>query len=116
VDQDIDGSEAALREIVKEQKAKDKYDRDRVEAFRLLEKQEGWKLYQSLLAYHLQTTSDKLLQPAGGFDGLVSTEYQKGAMYGLILARDLVRATVATDEEARKSQTADSAEQEIEDE
>lgn len=115
--QDIDDRRALeLQELLKEERAREKLDRERVDQFRLLEKHGGWLAYQALLSSKIQEASDMLLQPAQGLDGMVRTEFQKGAMYGLILARDLVRATVMADDEARKSNPADSAEQEIEDE
>jgi hypothetical protein len=56
---------------------------------------EGWRIYVELLELKLQSFSDELLLPAGSVDRMVGLEYVKGAMSGLVIARDLPSVTIA---------------------
>ena len=70
-------------------RAAEKIDRNRAEAFELFSKNESWKLYTELLNSKIQLFADAMLTPAGSVDGAVALEFVKGAMSGLIMARDL---------------------------
>jgi len=84
-----DGFQDMLDGLKVEARKANKEDRDRVEAFRDLFRLDAWKFYQSLLDSRIQVMSERLLQPAAGIEGVLTSEYLKGAMYGLMLARNL---------------------------
>lgn len=77
-----------LQELLSESRKAKKEDKEMAEALSAMMKTRGWAFYMQLLGAHIQSFSDVMLQPAGSLDGLVSGEYIKGAMYGLVLARD----------------------------
>lgn len=85
-----------LEELRKEARKADSEDRQRADLFEAMLKSEHWKAYSALLAYRLQAFSDILLTPAGSIDGAMAQEYIKGAMFGLVLARDLPSTIVNT--------------------
>lgn len=65
-------------------------------------KSPAWIEFVSLLETKLQAMSDTLLAPAQSVDMLVGLEYVKGAMSGLIIARDLPSVTIAAMEQLRR--------------
>lgn len=89
-----DAFKAQLEDLKKVARRADKEDRERAEAFVAMEKMEGWPLYISLLNIRLQALSERLLAPSGSIDGVLTSEFIKGAMYGLVLARDLPSITI----------------------
>lgn len=85
-----------LEELVKQARKADSEDRQRADLFEAMVKSEHWKIYSQLLASRLQSLSDILLSPAGSIDGAMAQEYIKGAMFGLVLARDLPSTIIST--------------------
>lgn len=80
--------DARLQELLSESRKAKKEDKEMAEALSSMMKTRGWAFYMHLLGAHIQSFSDVMLQPAGSLDALVSGEFVKGAMYGLVLARD----------------------------
>lgn len=78
-----------LDELVREWKKADHEDRERVELFQTFANNQAWKLYVELLNRLIQARGEEILRPAGSVDGAIGLEYVKGAMSGLIMARDL---------------------------
>lgn len=87
-------SQEAIDELLRESRKADREDRTRVELFERLIAGDAWKSYISLLMARLQIFSEVVLQPSGSQDGAWSREYLKGAMFGLLLARDLPSVTI----------------------
>ena len=85
-----------LRDLIKEARKADSEDRQRANLFEAMVKSEHWKVYSALLGSRLQSFSDILLSPAGSVDGAMAQEFIKGAMFGLVLARDLPSTIIST--------------------
>jgi hypothetical protein len=81
-------------ELKKASRAAYKEDKARAEAFVPMLRTEGWAHYIALLNAKLQGLSDTLLKPSNGIEGVLNSEYVKGAMFALMLARDLPSATI----------------------
>lgn len=64
-------------------------DRQRKEAFEGLVRHPGWPILQELLNAMINARGEVVLGPAGSVEGAMALEFIKGAMNGLILARDL---------------------------
>jgi hypothetical protein len=56
----------------------------------------GWKLFQALLEAHITQEGSMLLEPSAGLDGMVQTEFRKGHLRGLVLAKDIVGKVLAS--------------------
>lgn len=82
-------------ELLKEAKEANKVDRERGETYESLLKHPGWALYIGQLDARIQQLADEVLKPAGSVDRAIALEHQKGAMCGLIIARDLPSVTIA---------------------
>jgi hypothetical protein len=93
--------------IQRESRAADRIDRRRAELFRSMTKTEGWKVYMELVEAKIQDFSDQLMQPATSVGSLIASEYIKGAMSGLIMARDIASVTIATAEALQRPQAED---------
>lgn len=89
-----------LEELQKQGRAADKADKERAELFRALTKHPGWASYQELLNSRIQLFADRVMAPSGSVDGAIALEWVKGAMSGVILARDLPSVTIAAIEAA----------------
>lgn len=87
--------EQTIEELFKAARAADTEDKERAQLFRSMTGSAAWKAYVELLESKLQTFSEALLAPAGSVDGMVALEYVKGAMSGLVLARDLPSVIIA---------------------
>ena len=88
-------------ELLKLAREADKKDRERMELFEIMVKTDAWKAYIEILNSKLQAESENLLEPAKGLDGCIGSEYIKGTMRGLILARDLPAAIIAAKPQLR---------------
>jgi len=80
---------ATLEDLKKLGKKADKEDRERSELFAVMIKSPAWGAYMELLNVKIQGYGSELLSPAGSVDGAMAQEYIKGAMYGMMMARDL---------------------------
>jgi hypothetical protein len=78
-----------IQELLKEGRLADKVDKDRAELWAGMLKTEAWKMYEEMLNSRIQILSDNILLPVGSVDACMAVEYMKGAMSGLILAREL---------------------------
>jgi len=97
-----------LDELKKQSRAAHKEDRERAEAFVPMLRTEGWTHYVSILNLRLQSLSETLLQPSNGVEGVLNSEYVKGAMFALMLARDTPSAII---DSMRQSPTSDQEDQ-----
>lgn len=84
-----------ILELQRIARAADAIDRERMEFFRGMLKHPGWAVYQELLNIRIQIYADAVTSPAGSVDGAIALEWVKGAMSGVILARDLPTVTIA---------------------
>lgn len=91
---------ATLDELRKEGRSADQVDKERMDLFRALMKHPGWAVYLELVEARIQVYADKVMSPSGSVDGAIALEWVKGAMSGLILARDLPSVTIAAIEAA----------------
>ena len=89
-------SHPQAEELMKQQRAADKEDRERGEAFKSLVKHPGWAMFTGLINSRIQASAELLMEPVEKLipEG-TNTEYLKGTMRGLIMARDLPSATIA---------------------
>lgn len=101
-----------IADLLRQSKQTEREDKERAERFSSLLKHPGFIDYIVLLNAKIEELGAALMMPSNGLDGMVTTEYQKGAMFGLILARDVVGVTVQIADEARKSATAEDIEDE----
>jgi hypothetical protein len=92
-----------IEDLRKQSRDADREDLRRAELFRSLVRTEGWQEYIKLLDAKVQAFSDQLLAPAKSVDGMVESEWIKGAMSGLIMARDVASVTIAAIEQLRRS-------------
>lgn len=83
-----------MTELVKEGRAAEVKDRERAELFGVLIASPGWTAYSEVLNKMIEDRGSEILAPARSVDGAIALEHVKGAMYGLILARDLPFATI----------------------
>src|ERR1700704_10332 len=91
-------------DLIKTAKVADKEDRERAELFQALVVTAGWKAYVSMLERKMQEKADVILQPSKGVDGCIALEYVKGALSGLVIARDLPSVTIAAARELRHTE------------
>lgn len=83
-----------IEDLLKDGRALDKIDRDRAELFEPMVKTPGWLAYVEVLNSMIEQRGTEILGPAGSVDGAMRLEYIKGAMFGLLLARDLPSVTI----------------------
>ena len=91
-----------IEELLKNARAADRIDRERERDIGALVRSPGWHEYTALLEAKLQMLADAILAPAQSMDALIGLEYVKGAMSGLIMARDLPSVTIAAMEQLRQ--------------
>jgi len=84
-----------IEDLLREARKADRIDRERADAFVSLVKHPGWDMYMEILNAKIQMLADQVLAPAASIDALVGMEYVKGAMSGLIMARDIPSVTIA---------------------
>lgn len=84
-----------MEELQKQSRDARRVDRERADLFTVLLRHPAWKLYVELLEAQLQARADVILAPAGSIEGMVTLEYVKGAMSGIILCRDLPSTIIA---------------------
>lgn len=71
-------------------------------------KSEGWEAYQRLLQSQIEQRQQAVLEPIG--PGMRdASEHNKGALYGMIWARDIASVTVITIKEQLKVEAARSS-------
>ena len=76
-------------ELHKIARVADKDDKELAEILEGLVKHPGWVAYQTLLGRRIQMFADTVMAPAGSNDGAIALEWVKGAMSGLLIARNL---------------------------
>jgi hypothetical protein len=84
-----------ISELLRHSREADRIDRDRADEFGRMVRSAAWKLFVELLDLRIQSCADVVTQPSGGVEGAWKLEYIKGAMYGLLLARDLPANIIA---------------------
>lgn len=105
-DQDSDdrnASEKIVDELLAQARKANAVDRDRAEAMESLIARPEWKIYVELLSFRVQNFADQMLAPLTKMDAILGQEYLKGAMSGLIIARDLPAVIIAAMKELRSA-------------
>jgi hypothetical protein len=115
VDQDSDLNRK-VQELLRDARSADKIDKERAELFGAMIRSAAWHEYCDLINSRLQGMADEIIKPSGSIDAMVSLEYVKGAMSGLILARDLPAVTIAAMDQLRRDRSPSADEEESEDE
>lgn len=98
------GAAKAASETVPEVEATEKLEIKRMRAFEAMTNTEGWKHYQALLNYEINTRAAAAFEPVE-LGAVLASEHKKGTIYGLIKARDIVAVSIAAvkqELEARK--------------
>jgi hypothetical protein len=90
-----------IEELLRDARRATKIDLERVELFEALVRTPGWLAYVEILEAKLQMFADQILAPAQSIDGMVMLEYVKGAMSGLVIARDIPSVTIAAKDQLR---------------
>jgi hypothetical protein len=101
--------EKQMAELVKQAKAADKEDKEAAQLFQVMIQTPAWKEFVKKLERRQQMFADSLLAPAGSLDKCIGLEWIKGALSGLIMARDLPSITIAAAKELRKAEDDDDA-------
>lgn len=83
-----------MDELLGQGRKADKEDKAMAQAFIGLLRSDGWAFNIQLLNATLQACSDQLLIPSDGIGGVLKSEFIKGAMFGLVLARDRPSAII----------------------
>jgi hypothetical protein len=91
-------------ELLKQSREAAKEDRENAALFEVLVASQGWKAYVAMLERSMQARADKILQPSKSIDGCIDLEYEKGALSGLVIARDLPSVTIAAAKELRPTE------------
>lgn len=92
-----------LEELQKASRDARRIDRERADLFTVLIRHPAWEVYVELLEAQIQARADAILAPSGSVDGAIVLEYIKGAMSGLILARDMPSTIIADMKSATSS-------------
>ncbi len=94
-----------FQELLKASRQATKEDLELVEAMEALCRTPGWRIFVSrVLAPRVQGVGELILQPAGSTSGAWRTEFLKGALYGLCLARDMPSVIIASMRDVRLPQ------------
>lgn len=105
MDQDSD-EDPKIRELLKDARSADRVDRERAELFGAMIRTAAWQEYIAILEAKLQGMADEILRPSQSVDAMVGMEYVKGAMSGLILARDLPSVIIGAMDQLRRDRVA----------
>jgi hypothetical protein len=97
-----------LDELLRNARAATKVDRERVELFEVMVRTQAWQEYTALLNGKLQMLADQVLAPSNSVDGCIASEYVKGTMSGLVMARDIPAAIIAAKDQLRASEPVES--------
>jgi hypothetical protein len=89
-------------DLLKQAREADKADRETAAALQVLVGKPEWKIYVGVLERRMQTQADKILGPSKSVDGCIALEYEKGALSGLVIARDLPSVIIAATKELRQ--------------
>lgn len=81
----------------------DAADIKRAKAFEVMCNTDGWKMYQDLLNTHINDRVQKLFMPMNNLLMVTEVEHNKGAIFGLIQARDLPGVSIAAMKEIREA-------------
>lgn len=96
--------EAMFEDLLKASRTAKQEDLELADAMSRLINNKDFQLYLSrVINNRIQLWGDMLMVPAGGHDGLVRSEYAKGTLCGLCLARDLPSVIIAAMSEIRNS-------------
>lgn len=94
-----------LNELLKAGRLADEEDKKLVDNMQHLTQNHDFQMYaKQVLAPRIEQFGAMLLEPSTNVDGLVRSEFIKGALYGLCLARDLPSVILTA---TRKGETSD---------
>lgn len=98
-------NDAMFEELLKASRAATKEDAQLADMLQTLTAHPGWAPYlNQVLGIRIQNIGVAILDPAGSTSGMVRTEFLKGAMYGLCLARDLPSVIIRSMRDVRSPQ------------
>jgi len=100
-----DQLDRTIDELLRSARAAAKIDLERIELFEKMIRTPAWQAYVGLLEAKLQMFADQMLKPSGSVDGCIALEYVKGAMSGLVMARDTPTVTIAAKDQIRQPAT-----------
>lgn len=83
----------------KEEERKVEFDRERADAFTVMMKTRGWDLYVQLLNAKIAERMANIFNPTEPGKEFAE-QHNKGAIYGMLMARDLPSVTVKLASEA----------------
>lgn len=88
--------EEKVEDLLRASRKADEEDKKLVENLTRLVQNHDFNMYlQQVLGPRIQTFGATLLEPSESHDGMVRSEFVKGALYGLCLARDLASVIVS---------------------
>jgi hypothetical protein len=90
-----------IEQLLRDARAANKIDRERIELLEMLIRTPAWQAYVGIIEAKLQMLADEVLAPAKSVDGMVTMEYIKGTMSGLVIARDIPFVTIAAKDQLR---------------
>lgn len=99
--------EKIVAELLSEARKAKKIDLERADAMTALITKPEWAVYVELLTPRIQNFADQLMAPLSTMDATLGQEYLKGAMSGLIIARDLPAVIIAAMKELRPAKDED---------
>lgn len=95
---------ALSNEEIRAEVQRQKEDKDRAERIKGLLKQPGWSDYQDLLNHHVGVRTQGMFEPLQTDNESLKQEHNKGVIYGLIFARDLLGVILMAQKEAPASE------------
>lgn len=97
-----------IARLAKEAKRAQKEDLDLAEAMQRLVSNRDFILYQvKVLGKRIDSFGQQLLEPSGSMDGMVKSEFLKGALFAFCLARDIPSVIVSAVEAPPASEDGD---------
>ena len=94
-----------IDKLVADARKADKEDKELADAMQRLVKNSDFQSYMlKVLLPRTESFGMTLLTPSGGMDGMVRSEFIKGALFGLCLARDMPSVIIQAMNEARSTQ------------
>lgn len=94
-----------LEEMLRASREAKREDLQLIESMTRLSNNADFKVYlEKIIGTRIESFAQTLLEPAGGLDGMVRSEYIKGAMFALCLARDLPSIIMASMSDVRTPQ------------
>lgn len=96
--------EEKVGELLKAGRKADEEDKKLIENMERLQHSHDFDMYcRQVLGPRITSFGSALLEPSGTQDGMVRSEFMKGALYGLCLARDLPSVIISATQKLEAS-------------